>query len=180
MTAIGSRAPWAVVALALLAGACSLLQEEDVGPVACPEVLLVADAATVNEYREGGGRDLTDVRFSAQLVDTSWVCAYDDDGMVDVEITIAMTAARGPAADTATAMFEYFVVLADTKQDILAKQVFTLPVTFEGNVNAVAFQRVVGTTFYVGKDTTGSKHRIYIGFEVTKEQLEDNRGSLGG
>jgi hypothetical protein len=177
VTAIRARA--GLVALAALAGACGMFAE-DTGPVACPEVLLVADAATVNSYREGSGRDLTDVRFSAQLIDTAWVCAYDDEGMIDVEITIALMAARGPAADSPTARFEYFVALADTRQRILAKQVFPLEIAFEGNIDSVELQRVVGTAFHVGDDTTGSRHRIYIGFQVSADQLEDNRQSLGG
>lgn len=179
MTAALGRARRAAVALGLFVGSCSAF-EEDIGPVACPEVLIIADAATVNEYREGPGRDLTDIRFAAQLVDTAWACAYDEDGIVDVEITIAMAAQRGPVADDRTASFAYFVAVAGVDRDILAKQVFPFEITFEGNVDSVAFQRIVGTRFYVGDDTTGSHHRIYIGFQLTEDQLGENRRARPG
>jgi len=166
------------LALALLVGACS---GDEVGqPVACPPVLTVADAAFVTQYRDGPGRDLTDVRFTGAIEDTFWTCGYDQDGNVDVEITIAMAAARGPAADEPVAHFDYFVALTDETQAILAKRVFSFDIPFEGNVNAVGFQRVVGTTFFVGDDTTGASHRIYLGFQLSEDQLTDNRRQPGG
>jgi hypothetical protein len=161
------------LALALAAGACSGVEPGQ--RVACPPVLTVADAAAITQYRDGPGRDLTDIRFTAAIEDTFWTCAYDEDGNVDVEITVAMAAARGPAADASVARFSYFVALTDASQAILAKKVFPFDIPFEGNINAVGFQRVVGTTFYVGDDTTGAGHRIYLGFQLSEDQLLDNR-----
>lgn len=165
--------------LALLVGACS--GDGASGErVACPPVLTVADAAVVTQYRDGPGRDLTDIRFIAAIEDTFWVCEYDDDGTVDMEITIAMAAERGPAAGGATARFDYFVALTDASQAVLAKRVFSFDIPFEGNADAVGFQRVIGTRFFVGDDTTGSRHRVYLGFQLSKDQLLDNRRAAPG
>ncbi|MEX2648108.1 MAG: hypothetical protein WD673_03740 [Alphaproteobacteria bacterium] len=162
------------LAAALLLGSCG--GEGVGGPVVCPAVLVVADAATVTEYRDGPGRDLTDVRFSAGVADVNWACEYDGEGHVDVEIAIDLVASRGPAADAPTARFAYFVVLADQTRAIRAKKVFPFEITFEGNVASVGFRRVAGTTFYVGEETTGSGYTIFIGFQLTRDQYRHNLG----
>lgn len=163
------------LAAALLVGACGG-DNGGGGPVVCPAVLVVADAATVTEYRDGPGRDLTDVRFSAGVADVNWACEYDGEGHVDVEIAIDLVASRGPAADAPTARFAYFVALADQTRAIRAKKVFPFEITFEGNVASVGFRRVAGTKFTVGEDTTGGGYTIFIGFELTRAQYQHNLG----
>ncbi len=55
----------ALLALAGIAGACSSKEKPQ---AACPAGLIPADSATVTKFRDGPGRDLTDVVSEAEIV----------------------------------------------------------------------------------------------------------------
>lgn len=165
---------WSALGWALALAACSA--DEPAVSVACPPVYVVADAQSVTQFRSGPGRDLTDVMFSAGIANITWVCEYDDEGHIELEIGIDMVAARGPAADGPTGQFAYFVAMADVNRVIKTKEVFPFEVTFEGNVTSLGFQRVAGTTYYVGDDTSGGAYTIFVGFQLTRDQYDENLG----
>lgn len=166
----------ALAALLVLAG-CSLFRPE-VAPFSCPRTLLVADADTATLYRDGPGRDLTDVRFVGRINGVRWQCAFHEDGYVDQEITIAFAAARGPAAESGSTGFDYFVAVVGPSGQIVRKQVFRLNVAFEGG-NSVVFQRIVGTTIFIADPAEAAGNRIFVGFQLSEEQLEENRRIRG-
>jgi len=166
----------ALAGLLALAG-CGAF-EPDRAPFSCPRTLLVADADTATLYREGPGRDLTDVRFVGRISGVTWQCAFHEDGYIDQEITVAFAAARGPAADAREVGFDYFVAVVEPSGRIARKQVFHLNVVFEGG-NSVVFNRIVGTTIFAADPVDASGNRIYVGFQLTPEQLQENRRVRG-
>lgn len=170
------RAGLALAGLLLLAG-CGVF-EPDRAPFSCPRTFLVADADTATLYREGPGRDLTDVRFVGRINGVTWQCAFHEDGYVDQEITVGFAAARGPAADVRDVGFDYFVAVVAPSGQIVRKQVFHLNVVFEGG-NSVVFTRIVGTTIFLADPAEASSNRIFVGFELTPEQLQENRRVRG-
>jgi hypothetical protein len=90
MRRFAAAAVAAGVVSAALAG-CSLIRGKETR--ACPKASVVAELATLQAYRDGPGRDLTDLRFAAGLADLDGSCKYDSRG-VEVEMTSASVAPR--------------------------------------------------------------------------------------
>lgn len=164
------------IAPALLAG-CSLFRKED--DRSCPTAAIVRDLATVQKYRPGGGRDLTDVSLNAGLARLTGSCVYRSDG-VEVEMKLAVIGERGPAFDGTAAPLEYFVAIAGPDHNIIAKQVFATTLDFSGGRNRTGSSEELVQRIPLPKGADGSLYSIAVGFQLTPEELEQNRQRRGG
>lgn len=162
----------ALLALPLLAS-CSLLEKKV--PPPCPPIYLLGDTATLTKYKPGKGRDLTDIEFSAEIQGYSGDCSYDEKGaMVEFQVTFNLT--RGPADDDRKANFEYFLAVPLYYPAPSAKAVFPVEVTFPEGANYVRHtdESVVMRVPVKDKDVI-QKYEIYLGFQTSADELEDNR-----
>lgn len=164
-----------VAALATLGG-CGILFSEPVPP--CPRVAILDQAQSTTIYRDGPGRDLTDVAYEVALLDVIGVCDYDiddDESTVTLEYSLMFQATRGPAASDDTVEVPYFVALAGPDKQILAKEVFTVGLRFpEFAVRVVTTEQIYQEIpLRSGRDA--SLHDTFVGFQLTRAQLEDMR-----
>lgn len=159
----------AVTLAALLLQACA----SDEAPLPCPDVVRIVDASRMVGF-EGFGRDLTDVRFEADLEEMRLSCAYDD-AMLEVTLEVTMAVLRGPADRMRLAAIDYFVAITDEDRNILARETFDLKVPFEGNRTRILVTDEVTPRIPLGPGKTGADYLIYVGFSLTPEQLRYNR-----
>lgn len=142
----------------------------------CPQVLIIDDALHITQYAPGEGRDLLDVRFDAEIGRVNWVCEFfADENRVEIDVSFGMLALRGPAAEGDVARFPYFVAVADPRGTILAKQVFAIDIQFPGNAMEVGHLERVFQTLDYAQLSQAEKYTIYIGFQLTPEQLAHAR-----
>lgn len=178
----GRTAAIAMAALAL--SACEALKSAP--PPPCPNVAVLGDAATLTKFVEGPGRDLTDVLYEARLVDAAGVCDYDvekdtGDGTLDVEMAVSMEMSRGPANRDGRAEVRYFVALIGNDREIIDKQLFEGAVDFPGNRTTLVWtDEPVVLAIPLQGGQTGSDFRIYVGYDLTQEELDFNRKRVGG
>lgn len=156
------------MAAAVLLSACNRT------PPACPRVTILNEGANVTKFREGTGRDLTDVVAQAEIVDASVECDYDRRG-VDVAMQVAIAATRGPADRARMADFDYFVAIADAQRNILAKEVFRVRVAFPDTQNRVGTIEQIEPRIPLRDRAEGVSYQIVVGFQLTPEELEWNR-----
>ena len=165
-----------VVALGLLMGALSGCAS-DGPPPACPRAAIVDEAKVAAYYREGTGRDLTDITFEVGIPSLTGVCEYDfGEGTVRVGsvLTIGLEAKRGPAGDAESVEVPYFVAVVDPEQRILAKQVFRPRLTFaESGIRAQAIEEIE-QIFAIGPEYVGEDYEILVGLQLDRGQLEEN------
>ena len=143
-------------------------------PPACPRASIISDGATVTRFREGTGRDLTDVVVKGELVDVAVDCNYDRRG-VDVALQVAIAATRGPADRTRVADFEYFVAVADAQRNILAKEVFQVRFQFPPNQQRVGTVDEIEPRIPLKSRDQGVDYQIIVGFQLTPEEIDWNR-----
>ena len=160
--------PLAAAAAALLLSACNRT------PPACPRATILSDGATVTKFRDGPGRDLTDVVAQAEIVDTVVECDYDRTG-VDVAMQIAIAATRGPADRARMADFDYFVAVADAQRNILAKEIFRVRIAFPETQSRTGTIEYIEPRIPLKERAQGVSYQIVVGFQLTPEELEWNR-----
>ena len=193
------RSAGTVLAVALLGGglwACETA--EDVGDTVsllwtdplilkCPDYRVLADAQELVKFRQGPGRDLTDVNFESLIVGVQLACESDVDkktgkGTVEVSVTVRFGAARGPANRDRKARFVYFIRVVSRDGRILYGEDFPLTVGFPGNLTQLQFrgEPIVLEIPVTAKRSTNS-FSIFTGFKLTPEELKFNRlKRLGG
>jgi len=162
----------AVLALAALVAGCGSKKPEP----ACPRGVIPADAATVTRFRDGPGRDLSDVLVSANilniLVDQ---CRYDKTSVDVSNFQIAITADRGPADRSRVADFQYWVAVVDPDKKILTRETFSVHFDF-GELNHVGTvvtdlePRIPLQDIMKAPD-----YQIVVGFQLTPDELAWNR-----
>ena len=160
-----------------LAG-CGMFAKKEPAPP-CPRVSLVPDVGQAIGFREGPGRDLTDVRYRATIADAKGECSYGRNGLsVDMKVTIV--AERGPASTPAPSELQYFVALVDPQRRILNKEIFTVKIAFASGQErgAVEDEITIGPARLPDRDTVPD-YTILLGFQLSPEEIERNRRNAG-
>jgi hypothetical protein len=166
----------ALALLALGAGLAGCRSQNDVGAPMCPRVAVLADAAHLVKYRDGPGRDLTDVLYEADLGRISGECIYTRrNTRVTVAMKLTVTAKRGPADRDGIADLAYFVAIVDNQSKILARQEFDSQLEFEPTQTQAATLEELEQIIPLQKDQPGSDFEVLVGFRLTPEQLQRNR-----
>lgn len=179
-----SRAPaWGVLlTLGVLAG-CSTFGDEAVR-LPCPDYRIPAEAATLVKFRDGPGRDLTDVEHQGRIVTVRLACRHEIDedtgtGTLEVAISPVIAVERGPADTDRQATYPFFIAVTDTQQNILFRERLTQPVEFQGNRTRQALGAGTSTLeIPLAKDKRGPDYVIYLGFDLTREQVAYNRKQI--
>lgn len=147
----------------------------------CPKSWVIADAANLVRFRQGGGRDLTDVDYEGQITGVRLGCTTNVDkktkvGTMDVDVNVLFDATRGPANRDRKALFKYFISVSDNDQKILYREALSLPVEFPGNRTRLQIQSdTITLQLPIASNRSSSYYLIFAGYELTREELEFNR-----
>ncbi len=171
---------WANTALAaslLALSGCGGSQDQ-AGPKfapPCPQPVLIRSAEDVTLYN-GAGRDLTDMVLDGRITGLHGSCQLADrSGQLDVSVQVEMELARGPAAPTRALDVPYFIAATEGEQ-ILGKQVLAEHVVFPPNVDRVrATTGTVTLHLPISPQKSGAAYAINVGFQLTPEELQQNR-----
>lgn len=150
----------------------------------CPNYFILEDAAALTKFRDGPGRDITDVEYRAQIGEMELACLTDVDyesntGNMTIEVSPIIAAEMGPANQTETATLPYFVVVTDTNKKILYREELAVNISFKLNKTQVIFKAPPTSIIIPITPTIRNKYYlIYSGFELTREQVEDNRKAI--
>jgi|HigsolmetaAR203D_1030402.scaffolds.fasta_scaffold00476_23 hypothetical protein len=144
-------------------------------PQGCPSVRIVSDADRITQFRDGPGRDLTDVVARGVIADFSGECAYEGN-TVTVDLDLVIGAEKGPAAAAGDpARFVYFVAVADPELNILNKREFDTEIAFEGASSRAAVMEELVQVIPLERPVDGQYYQVLVGFQVSPEQLDYNR-----
>ena len=145
------------------------------GNLVCPRVDTLVGAERITQFLPGPGRDLTDIEFEGTIAKVRTDCDYDRNGFVEVSATIDMVFSRGPASRGDSGRFEYFVAISGPGDEIIDKQNFVLDVPFTDGAMRVAAREEITQEFSHDPDADARRYRIFIGFQLTREQLDYQR-----
>lgn len=164
------------VAATMAVAACS---SSSSGPSpACPKVAVLSDLAELVRFRQGAGRDLTDVELQAKFASFAFGCRYDKDAVV-VEIDVQIEATRGPAQVANRTTFEYFAAITNPAGEIVAKEPFTADLEFKGNTTKLVVADELAQRIPLIDRNSGSNWSVLLGLQLTDEQREWIRRQRG-
>ena len=152
----------------------------DAKPEPCPRITVLKNASELTRFKQGLGRDLIDVLFSAKVSNVLSKCDYDVDydtrvGTIDIQLQPVIAAKRGPADTTRSAQFEYFVAVVDQNKKILQKSTFPIKFAFPGNLSQNTVRDdPIDLTIVTDGSKDGSNYEIYMGIQLTAEEIQYN------
>jgi hypothetical protein len=176
-----------VLSLIVLLSACDLymggITNTDV-KMDCPPVLILPEAASITRYAKGAKRTILDVNFSGQITGIKGKCFYEFDpktgeGTVEINVLTKFKMKRGAANRSQQANFQYFVSIVNNDGYILEKQIFQYSVQYNKNRTwAKDEDSPVELSIPLRAGKTGQDYTVYVGFQLSQEELELNR--IGG
>ncbi|MBT4740743.1 MAG: hypothetical protein HN793_04385 [Rhodospirillaceae bacterium] len=160
----------ASLAFATLSG-CAL---EPVPP--CPEIRIDSNTASLTMFKPGDGRDLSDIAYQAEIVSFEGTCKFDDGG-VEALMDVDMIVSGGPAVTPGSVEFYYFVAIPRFFPDPVGKTIFSRKhkIPTGGARQERITESNVRIFLPLEDRLTAAGYDIYIGFQLTDEQLRYNR-----
>jgi hypothetical protein len=177
---VAVRSGWmprvAVVGVALLGlSGCRIFVKEE--PPPCPRVSVLEDASKLVRFRSGS-HDAKDIELAAEIVKYRGACYYDnDEKTMKVALTVGIDAFPGPVTAEGPQQAEYFVAIPAFSGNADGKKI--LPVTL--NVSPKEPKGIhftdgeVSLTFPVKDIKKLEAYEIFVGFQLTQDQLDYNR-----
>lgn len=148
-------------------------------PPACPKAGILADAADLTRFRQNGagaqGRDLTDMVLDGRMTGVSGTCSQASRRELAVAVTVSMQLTRGPAAKGPPNDVPFFVAVSEGGR-VLDKQVFRVQPRFAANADTLRLTSdEVRLTLPVGTERTGADYDLVVGFQLSPDELAQNR-----
>ena len=145
-------------------------------PPPCPRLALAEYADRLLRYN-------SDVRvednliYDARIIQADGDCGYDGDE-IDVNMTVRITVALGPAATEDQVPIRYFVAIArNSDHSVAARGLFDTLVTFPGITRHSGTQEDFEQITPLKEGETGADYVNLLGFEMTPEELAYNRSN---
>jgi hypothetical protein len=167
----------AVATVSVLAGLAACAPGKDQFPPACPTAQLLPQAGDLALYRTGSSeRDVTDLALRGRVVKVAGTCEPGPTPQaLDATLKVTMQLNRGPGMAGRTVPVAYFVAVVRGEQ-ILDKHVYTDSVTFPHNVDQVFLESdPVFMRLPVRADLSGAAYTIWVGFQLTPQQMTAGR-----
>jgi hypothetical protein len=142
---------------------------------ACPQGIIPADSAHITRFRDGPGRDLTDVLTEGQIYDILIQCKYDKQS-VTVDLQIGFIGLRGPADRSRNADFEYWVAIVDPSDKIVERTTSRAVFRFNDNESRLTQVKDDLEPYIPLSDLKAApNYQIIVGFQLTAAELAWNR-----
>jgi len=175
MKATFSRRLLIVVALAFLSAGCGSVFDNRPQP-RCPPVFILQDAGSLTRYKPGSSRDITDVLFQGKIVNFVGACDYNDARTeVKIDLNLAFDLSRGPANRDRKAAFQYFVAIPKFYPAPQGRSTFSIVAQFAGQDTRTSASDEIQLVLPLDPKVPRDAYAIYLGFQLTTAELEDNR-----
>lgn len=161
---------------AAAAGCASSEAKRAANPGACPNALVLADAARAIEFA-GDSETLENVAYSAEIQGVDLACRYYEDKPIDASLKLTIAFGRGPKGEALQHPFTYFVAVTRTNLEVIEKKEYTLPVEFDEDENVVVVEEEIGQIIIPRANETvaGNNFEVIVGMALTPEQVLFNR-----
>jgi hypothetical protein len=169
-----SKATLLIAGFSSFLAACGLFEPEP-ETRACPQVFKMREATRVVQFRDGEGRDLTDVTAEGGIGKIQLACKYDENELSTV-VGIEVLAQRGPASVNDNVQLPIFVAVLDRDRKVVAKEVFDSMLEFKDGSRRAAKLEEYESVFRLRSGQSGIDYQLVVGFQLSAEQLRNAQG----
>ena len=169
-----------LIAAAALSGAGFVLAscaQGDKVPPPCPEVRVDSATAEFTKFREGVGRAAGDVEYRAELVGFKGSCKVSVDKYVEIIMDADFVVTPGAAVKGGDQPIYFFVAVPQFFPQTVGKQIFGI--TYQPSGKQTEPQKIhvddLRVKIPLKKDQSAASYDIYLGLQLTPDQLEFNR-----
>ncbi len=143
---------------------------------ACPFAKVLYDAARYEEFRDNQ-EATAQVAYTGEIQSVKADCTYQGDQPIRMKLEVSFALGRGPQGVSGQKTYSYWVAVTQRNREVLAKQEFSLPVSFTKLGDRVAMvDRVDGITIpRANAGVAGENFEVLVGFDVTPQMAEFNR-----
>lgn len=145
-------------------------------PPACPQLSLIDGASSLLRLRDNTRQgDIRNLVLAARIEAVPASCRFAGSHAVAATLRVQIAVERGPAATGPDVALNYFVAAAQG-QKILDEQDYVAKGTFPANVTRMTIEgEPVNLRFPVDASESAAGYHIYVGFRLTKAELDANR-----
>jgi hypothetical protein len=149
---------------------------KNAGP--CPVVGSVYDASRYVKFADEGAQKIyTNIAYTGEITDVRLFCRYTGSAPLEAEIEIDFAFGKGPQGRANQMDYPYFVAVTRRNGKVLAKEYFNTRADFGRGkvssktelVNRIKIPRA-------DESISGVNFEIVVGFDLTQDQLDFNRG----
>jgi len=162
---------------AVLAGLLLQACAQPPPPVNCPRVRVLQEPGSITRFKEGEGRDITDVLFQAEFAEVTGGCLIEANS-IELDFTVEILATRGPADTEKAASMSIFMAVQAPDRTFLQRNTFDIDIVFPGNRSRVSYIDEYAGLIPKTAEQEPDTFTIYVGFELTEEELQFNREQL--
>lgn len=134
----------------------------------CPAVSVVSNVGSMTRF-VGAGRNAEDVAFNASITGINVNCAQGEG--VDMEISFAIVARRGPAMAENSVTLPYFIILMRDNHLITVKQLHEANLRFAEGADRAAVRETVVQRFEDAAPARRYDYELLIGFQLTPDEV---------
>lgn len=158
------------VAIALLAFTATSCQKNpfQVTESNCPAVSVVSNVGSITRFA-GAGRNAKDVAFNASITGIHIDCEQGE--RVDMEISFAIVAQRGPAMTGDSATLPYFLILMRDNHRITVKKIYETTIRFKGGADRAAVRETIVQRFEDSAPARRYDYELLVGFQLTPDEV---------
>lgn len=150
-------------------------ERPNAGP--CPLMGVLYDNSRQVAFANPGDERYANIAFTAEMQGVRGLCRYLDADPITMELEIDMAFGRGPAAQSSTNTYRYWVAVVRRGRAPIEKEYFDVEVRFDRDEQVVTRTEEIGRIVIprATPETSGDNFEILVGFELTPEQLAFNR-----
>lgn len=157
----------AILLLAFAAASCQKNPFE-VTESNCPAVSVVSNVGSITRFT-GAGRNAEDVAFNASITGIIVDCTQGDE--IDMEVSFAIVARRGPAMSEDNVTLPYFLILMRDNHLITAKKIYETSIHFDAGTDRAAVRETVIQRFESSDPARRYDYELLIGFQLTPDEV---------
>jgi hypothetical protein len=139
----------------------------------CPPVRIDAATAYITKFKDGAAPEMNNMEYRAEVTGYKGECVFRDD-KVELTMDIDFAFEPGPAL-SGPAKVPYFVAIPQYFPRPEGKRVLELQVKPEGNGPQRIRESNVRAVIPLKKNEPAAAYDVYVGLQLTPEQLEYNR-----
>ncbi len=149
---------------------------------ACPQVHIVEELATLNEFADYDNADASNLVSQVDINRIESSCKYKSKSVM-VDLKLAFAGQLGPngraqSGDMPFFSYPFFVAITEPGGDILAKEVFAASITYEHGEDRHTYYESLRHIIPVKHESEGAHYTVMVGFQLSNEQLTYNRKKI--